>query len=489
MTEAPAWPVQRPWRLDFQALGKRYGSEVLFAELSFSAQPGQAIRVVGPNGSGKTQLLLSVSGFVSLDSGSIVLKQEAVRKSLRGSPWRRDSLLRFVPSMPGAVSELPISQAAYAFSRHLSPFSMKSAARSAARFFARWQDELEEAVGETVASDRLMGALSVGQQKRLMLASTLLAPRPPLALLLDEPLAGLDRKGIELAVGLLERVRSNNVALLVAEHRAEVDDIRFDQEISLPHRLRPFSTTRRPDSLAGSPVLLTEPEEKPNTVLEIRNAVVGYPGSAVSCELLRVTAGGLVLVEGSNGSGKTGFLKGILGESPARLDGSINFKDTRVPSLRLALVDGRARSMDQLRHSFDDLRVEDAVAVAAPPGSPRLPALQDPLRALGPRKRVSSLSSGNRALLTLCQTLAPRPDLAILDEPFANVDAMNRERMLRLINRARNESGTAFLIVEHTGEALQATRRYTIEHNGSGPALLTACREVFSPTPATLGHT
>lgn len=452
----------RSWAICVSALAKRYGSQVLFDELSLEVRPGEALRIVGPNGSGKTQLLLCLGGFVRPDSGRVRVRTDDGEYRPGGTPWNRDSWLRFVPSVPGEIQHSPIALAAFALSRSLSPYSLGSVSRAAAdRFFGKWGERLGEIVGEELQPARPMNSLSLGQQKRLMLASVLLCAPAARAYLVDEPLAGLDGNGLQVALDLLDATRKKGAALLVAEHREDIAAIAFDRELSLPHHggrrsPRPAEVV----ATAEESLSAAKPSDKP--VLVISNARVGYPGAEVRCKKLTVAPGEIVLIEGGNGSGKTGFLKGLLGIAPSTLAGRVAFDGTCVQSLAAELPRGRVRYLDQGRGSFDDLTVADAVHAATAPGQPTPAEIRETVGHLGARKRVAALSSGNRALLGLCQTLAARPALVILDEPFANVDSKNRRRMLALISEARAQSHTAFLIVEHTGDDLRGSRRHRI---------------------------
>ncbi len=474
MTETSRRPVPPPeWTLRFESLGKSYGPQVLFEDLSFAVRPGQAVRVSGANGSGKTQLLLCLGGFVERDAGSVRLEAGSGRRVLTGSPWRLDPLLRYVPSLPGEVRALPVALATFALARALSPYSLGSVERAAARsFYVRWRGELEARVGEGMDPARPMATLSIGQQKRLLLASILLCSPRPHAFLVDEPLAGVDRAGMKVALDLLAEVRNAGAAVLVAEHRAEIDDLPFDLDIALPYSRRPLEASgpSQTPPLEASPA--TEPMTPEAPVLELRDACAGYPGAEVVCPALSLRAGEIALIEGANGAGKTGFLKGLLGVAPARFSGEVRIRGLAAPSLVDAMAGGQIRYLDQARRSFDHLHVADAVRVAAPGGTILPEEIREAMSRLGPGKRVATLSAGSRALLALCQTLAVRPVLGILDEPFANVDARNRVRMLALLEAARTTWRTAFLVVEHTGDELTQPKRYRIDRRPDGDAVL-----------------
>ncbi len=473
-TSLPSGPAA-DWTLRFENLGKAYGPQVLFEGLSFEVRPGQAVRVGGANGSGKTQLLLCLGGFVGPDAGSVSLAAAGTGRRLTGSPWRLDPVLRFVPSLPGAVRDLPIALATFALARALSPYSLGSVERAGAKaFYAQRRAELEERVGEKMDPGRPMATLSIGQQKRLLLASVLLCGPRPHAFLVDEPLAGVDRVGMQVALDLLAAVRKAGAAVLLAEHRSEIDALPFDLEITMPYTGRPAEALR-PSAASPRGPAETRVEEAP-IVLELRDASAGYPGARVTCPSLALRAGETVLIEGSNGAGKTGFLRGLLGAAPALFSGEVRFRGAHTESLVGALTRGEVRYLDQARRSFDHLHVAEAVRVAAPHGTILPEEIREAVKRLGPGKRVATLSAGSRALLSLCQALAVRPVVGVLDEPFANVDAKNRARMLTLLDSASSIWGTAFLVVEHTGNELNNPRRHRIVRRPDGSAALEVAR-------------
>jgi molybdate transport system ATP-binding protein len=460
----PAEPTRdvQDWSLELRDLTKRYGPESLFDGLSLLIQPGQAIRVTGPNGSGKTQFLMSIAGFVDLDSGSMRLAVGPREGHFTGPPHERDKHVRFIPSLPGDLTRLDVATAAYVLSRSLSPYSLRCLEGVAAgTFFSTYVADFERVVGESLEAHRPMADLSVGQQKRLLLESVLHADPLPQVILIDEPLAGMDRDGIALTLDLLRRTRGSGAALLVAEHRDEITRIRFDREIRLPFPGRPWA----PSSAAG-PSLPPDPSGPasghPAPLLVLKDILAGYPGAEIRCSGLELGPGDVALIEGNNGSGKTGFLRGLLGASPAALIGRVTWNDVAVPSLEAALGRGGVRYMDQSRSSFDHLSVADVLRVAAPRDRPLGDAIREAICHLTPGKLTATLSSGSRALLALAQCLVSQPRLALLDEPLANVDPHNRLRMLALIQAARVEWRTAFLIVEHTGADVGAMLRLKV---------------------------
>lgn len=452
---------------------KRYGPDVLFEELDLELQPGLALRVLGPNGSGKTQLLLALCGLTRLDRGRVVTGEGAELAVLPEDPHLRDRYLRYVPATPAALSSLTVAELALTLARGLDPLSFRSRQQAIAHNFTTIQRRLEIFVGRSLDPRTPASSLSLGQQKRLVMAATAAAGELPRALLVDEPLAGLDSGGIAAVLDALAELRRQGVAVVVAEHRAEIEALGFDGELVMPYRRS--STAPRvaivravaPASPLGAVVC------RPAPYFVVRDARAGYPGTALRCAEFMLGPGELAVIAGSNGTGKTGFLKALVGILPARLEGYLEFGGRALPGLAGPLTAGEVRYMSQDRRSFLDLRAGDALRAAGLAGNAEVPAeIQQVANLVGPRKWVSHLSSGNRALLSLAQTLATRPRLALLDEPTANVDSANRQRITELIEHARRAWKTAFLVVEH-GE-LPALRgmRYHIERDAENTAWL-----------------
>jgi ABC-type Fe3+/spermidine/putrescine transport system ATPase subunit len=175
-----------------EAVGKRYGDHWAVADVSIAIRPGEFYTLLGPSGCGKTTLLRLLAGFITPDTGRIVVDDEPIDAV---PPWKRNLGMVFQH---------------YALWPHLSVFENVA-------FGLRERGVRGEALTGKVAAalgqvglagfePRRPSQLSGGQQQRVALARTLVVQ--PRLLLLDEPLSNLDavlRAQMRLELGRLHR--------------------------------------------------------------------------------------------------------------------------------------------------------------------------------------------------------------------------------------------------------------------------------------------
>ena len=158
---------------------------------------------------------------------------------------------------------------------------------------------------------------------------------------------------------------------------------------------------------------------------------------------LVVPAGAKVALIGPNGSGKTTLIRVLLGlvdhGGTVLLDGGRKRADlARRVAYVPQIAPHMATSVGELVRAICELRDLDRAAVEA-----ACDRLELPLAALAGRE-LRALSGGSKQKLLIALALAPRPDLVILDEPTASLDAESRGRFLAL---QRELIGDATLIL------------------------------------------
>ena len=150
---------------------------------------------------------------------------------------------------------------------------------------------------------------------------------------------------------------------------------------------------------------------------------------------LAISAGEIVVLIGPNGSGKTTLIRALLGL--AGHTGEV----ARQPGLRIGYVPQhfpRDASLPITVSRFLKLYGGDAQAALARVGSEKLSDHQ-----------LATLSGGEMARVLLARAISNKPDLLILDEPFAGVDLSGEAALYALIAELRDELGCGVLLVSH----------------------------------------
>ena len=182
-------------------LTKRFESRIAVNALSFDVRPGEILGLVGPNGAGKTTTLRCIAGILSPDGGGV----EIDGVSIETHPIAAKRRLALVPDEPHLFARLSVWE-------HL---------ELAARLYdvSGWQPLARELLAELELADRrdtLAEALSRGMRQKVAVASALI--HAPGLLMLDEPLVGLDPRGIRTLFATLRRHAGSGRAVVMSSH-------------------------------------------------------------------------------------------------------------------------------------------------------------------------------------------------------------------------------------------------------------------------------
>jgi ABC-2 type transport system ATP-binding protein len=184
--------------IEARALSKRFGRTVAVDELSFAVQPGQVTGFLGPNGAGKSTTLRMIVGLDRPTSGTATVDGRAYRE--HAAPLRRVGALLDARSVhPGRTARGHLLALAYTHGI------------AAARV-----DEVLGVVGLDSAARRRAGGFSLGMGQRLGIAAALLGD--PAAVILDEPVNGLDPDGVLWIRTLLKDLAADGRTVLVSSH-------------------------------------------------------------------------------------------------------------------------------------------------------------------------------------------------------------------------------------------------------------------------------
>jgi ABC-2 type transport system ATP-binding protein len=220
-------------------LVKRYGTFSAVDGVTLEVPRGEIHGFLGPNGAGKTTTIRMIAGLLKPTSGRILVNGH----DLAAAPERAKASLGFIPDRPFIYEKLTAGE----FLRfHAGLYGLDSPGVPARVHemldlfeLTRWEHELVE-------------SFSHGMKQRLVMCAAFL--HRPEAVLVDEPMVGLDPRGARLIKDVFRRMAEHGVAILMSTHTLEVAQEMCDLiSIILKGKIIAHGTVAELRSIAGSP--------------------------------------------------------------------------------------------------------------------------------------------------------------------------------------------------------------------------------------------
>src|SRR6187431_3617321 len=188
-------------------LVKRYGAFTAVDGVSLSVAPGQIHGFLGPNGAGKTTSIRIIAGLLKPTAGRIVVNGH----DLEREPEAAKAALGFIPDRPFIYEKLTAGE----FLRfHAGLYGMP-------------EREIDERIKEMLEifelgkwQNELVESFSHGMKQRLVMSAAFL--HRPKAVLVDEPMVGLDPRGARLIKDVFRVMSKKGVSILMSTHTLEV---------------------------------------------------------------------------------------------------------------------------------------------------------------------------------------------------------------------------------------------------------------------------
>ncbi len=212
-------------------------------------------------------------------------------------------------------------------------------------------------------------------------------------------------------------------------------------------------------------------------VITVTGAAIGYEGRAVLRDIsLTVTTGEVVAVLGANGSGKSTLTRAVLGLVPLS-SGSVKLFDQPARRFRqwhrIGYVPQRLGAGGGVPATVREVVAAGRLArrgILRPPGRADRRAVEAALAAVGLADRtgdpVSTLSGGQQQRVLIARALAGEPELLILDEPTAGVDAASQEAFAGALQKFVAGGGTVLLVAHELGPLRPLISRAVVVHAG-----------------------
>lgn len=210
---------------EINGLIKRFGGLVAVDEFDFQAEQGSIVSIIGPNGAGKTTVFNCITGFYSVDEGTItfdgnLLNGKSTDRITRLGVSRTYQNIRLFANMTGLENILvgmePHLKSSWVGALLHTPATVREEEDAAVEGL-----RLLDFVGLGGLSDELAKNLPYGDQRRLEIGRAL-ASKPKL-LLLDEPTAGMNIKESAETMHFIRRLRDElGITIVLIEHDMRV---------------------------------------------------------------------------------------------------------------------------------------------------------------------------------------------------------------------------------------------------------------------------
>jgi ABC-2 type transport system ATP-binding protein len=192
--------------IQIQEIIKKYGSQLALYNVSLELNKGEVTGFLGPNGAGKSTLMKIITGYLSPDSGSVLIDGEPISAS--DTCYRKK--IGYLPENNPLYPEMYIRE----YLRMVAGFYQLDKVSSKV-------EEIIETTGLTSESSKKIGQLSKGYKQRVGLAQALI--HDPEILILDEPTSGLDPNQLDEIRNLIQRISARKTVLLSTHIMQEVE--------------------------------------------------------------------------------------------------------------------------------------------------------------------------------------------------------------------------------------------------------------------------
>jgi ABC-2 type transport system ATP-binding protein len=198
--------------IEVEDFSKNYGEFTAVRNLSFAVQPGEIVGLVGANGAGKTTTLRAITGILRPTRGTIQVGGFDIERE----PVAAKQQFAYVPDTIHPYDLLTVTE-------HLHFIALAYRVADAEAKYAALLEELELADKK----DEIASSLSRGMLQKMSLACAFL--REPRVIILDEPLTGLDPRGIRNLKQSIRRRAAAGTAFLLSSHLLGLVEALCDQ--------------------------------------------------------------------------------------------------------------------------------------------------------------------------------------------------------------------------------------------------------------------
>ncbi|MBO0445868.1 ABC transporter ATP-binding protein [Enterococcus ureilyticus] len=256
--------------LEVKNISKRVGKKMIINDASFTVERGKVTGLLGPNGAGKTTIIRMLVGLMSHDEGSIRIDSQVLSTNFKEAMTH-----------VGAIVENP------EFYNYMTGMeNLKQYARMAPKTIT--DDKLNQVIRSVHLEnniDQKVKTYSLGMRQRLGVAQAIL--HQPDLLLLDEPMNGLDPKGMREFREMIQNLKNHGVGVLISSHQLSDMELLCDNLVIVQKgEITYVGPMDNPEEESKLIVLLeTDKQEQAQTILLADHYNVTVAGSYLKIEL------------------------------------------------------------------------------------------------------------------------------------------------------------------------------------------------------------
>lgn len=440
--------------------------------VNLTVNEGEVVLVCGPSGCGKTTLVRCVNGLIPH-----FYHGELTGNVTVGGVEIRNTTLRKISRHVGTVFQNPRSQFFNVDTTSELAFGCEN--------FGMDPDEIEKRLNDVVNKhdleglmDRSIFKLSGGEKQKIACAS--IAVEPIDVIILDEPSANLDHKGVCELQKMIGAWKEEHKTILIAEHRISyllpyitrailMDHGEIVRELSA-EQLKALSEDElhsmgmRAEGMQD-PVEMSKALENitdHSDMLTLMNMRYAYKREKPVFDIpeMKIPVGEIIAVTGTNGAGKSTFLRCLCGmerKCRAIMQAGSEIWNNKERRQKIYMV------MQDVNHQLftDSVLEEVMISQETEDSEAALKILKDLDLLEYADRHPLSLSGGQKQRVAIASAIASGRDILLFDEPTSGLDHRHMLQVSDILKKLK-EAGKTLIIVTHDAELIKSACTYMI---------------------------